>query len=423
MSPIRSKNKSLCPLFAANNQTSVNTSTPIIVKKISQSQQPQQQQQHKPINDHLIDTHNDRNKSCNFLTSSSIPYREKKNPLSSTRLSCYKPKISQTNNQLPHYKSVDDFMFLNAADDLTSNTDSTDSDYLSVTGGGTEIDHHQTTASTDMSSKLFYSRKKDHQPSVGGLQQSPELHQNQYQNHDDTYGFASLKTKSVDNLCDQIENDIIRRNSTEQSTTPSMSNKKKHQAAAYLSNRIRLMSNRTQKLFHRFYSQHTNSECSKPLVIGSPIILQPNQIPAHLLTSKSRRSLSYGHLPDIDDFQQNLKPFQEPREDHLICNIQKVASDTFGINADDTDSGILVNESGQSSIIETEDSIKIDHLSEKILAKHPNEYKFVRIQIHDDDRNRSLRLVLTQKQRYSENNKNRIGYQVTNILPGGLIDR
>lgn len=454
LSPVRSKNKSSCPLFV-HNQQSVSTSTPIISKKILQSHQ-QQLQEHRST-DHLAETDDRLHYKSNNLTSAAIPYREKKNPLSSTRLSCYKPKISQPNDDLlPHYKSVDDFMFLNATDDLTSNTDSTDSDYLSVSGGGADISTTVPASPTEMTSKIFFNRKKDsqispnHDPpeqqSSSGQQQSHDLNHYRIPNthivHDDTYGFATLKTKSVDNLCDQIEKDILRRNS-EQTSTP-ISNKKK-QAAAFLSNRIRLMSNRTQKLFHRFYSQHTNpSECSKQLIIGSPILVTPlpKQMPAatvqaHIMNSKNRRSLSYGHLPDIDDFQQNLKPFNQQTEiirateTDLVCNIQKV-SDTFGINADDTDSGILVNESGQSSIIETDDTLKIEQTivdTEKsnVMLKHRspiNEYKFVRIHIRDNDiLDRALRVVLTQRPRYSDNNKKRIGYHVTNILPGGLIER
>lgn len=453
LSPVRTKNKSL---FCSNvSSSTIQASTPIIIKK--SSQQPQLSP--KTAEPSFLN----RNDHKGPLTSGgTIPYREKKNPLPSTRLSCYKPKIPITSN-LPHYKSVDDFMFLNCED-----LNTTESDASPPAIEVSEIDmfakcrlksHRPSQEPPDDNDDVFRASSSPpatlQRPAMGQLHH--QLHQQRPKNstpvdvtHDETYGFAAAvathKTKSVDNLCDEIEKEVMRRNSSGPvpilNATPA---NKKRIATAFLSNRFRMMSNRTQRLFQRFVSQQNDS---KPTVI-TPTEQTPSSgpaLPSSLTTCKSRRSLSYGNLPDIDDFRLELPKANEQQQYHspshqhinldenihrddLICNMTKTLdalSAGSGSAGEDADSGILVNESGQSSIVETAEDHNIKFLetcpSMEGTNKPPNEYQCVRIRIHDDDE-RSLGVVLTPVARPSDNTQKRIGYMVTLIHSGGLVDR
>lgn len=286
--------------------------------------------------------------------------------------------------------------------------------------------------------------------------------------HDETYGFAAAaaavaapsKTKSVDNLCDQIEEEIMRRNSStildghSPTTAPTTSSKKR---ITYLSNRIRVMSNRTQRLFHRFVQSGkggvgsggdsaAQSEDSNNDFVMLRAADATTALPASLTTCKSRRSLSYGNLPAIDDF-----------------NLMNAAADGGGVGndmhtltkrldalgggsmdgaielnmADDADSGILVNESGQSSIIETEFKETTTNRMDSDDATAPEvccgddlptmaapttmEYKCVRIHLMPDDDDEKKLLVSVAPMARSTDATKRIGYVVTAIHAGGLI--
>ncbi len=113
-----------------------------------------------------------------------------------------------------------------------------------------------------------------------------------------------------------------------------------------LSSKFRSMSNKTQKLLSKLYSSsNLNLKSSTAEVSGDFAIFQPKKFPStSSRVSHSRRSLSYGTLPDFRD------NFEAKKVEH-----------------EDGDSGILVNESGASSIIETENeekNLKVDE-SEK----------------------------------------------------------
>lgn len=457
LSPVRTKNKSLFGGNSNSNTATTNTSTPIIIKKISQ----QPELSPKSSEPSFLN----RNDLKGIHTSGgTIPYREKKNPLPSTRLSCYKPKIPITSN-LPHYKSVDDFMFLNSEDPTT-----TDSDASPPVIEISKIDmfakcrlksHRSSQEPPDDNDDVFRASPSPpatpQRPAMGQLHH--QLHQQRPKNinsipvdvtHDETYGFAAAvatnKTKSVENLCDEIEREVMRRNSS--GPVPvlnAMPTNKKRIATAFLSNRFRLMSNRTQKLFQRFVSHPTDT---KPPIIPTTEQVPPGglALPLSLTNCRSRRSLSYGNLPDIDDFSLEVPKtseqhqYQSPSHQHidlnetihsddLICNMTKTLdalSAGSGSTGEDADSGILVNESGQSSIVETADDHNIKFLetcpSMEGTNKPPNEYQCVRIRIHDDDE-RSLGVVLTPMARPSDNIHKRIGYMVTVIHSGGLVDR
>lgn len=210
----------------------------------------------------------------------SVPYREKRNPLSNTRLSCYKPVINTpitsdsligfNHRHLKNYKSVEDFLSM----DATESSSSSD------------------TASCNRINDEF--------------------------NDDASLGLQKSKRLG-------------------------------------LSSKFRSMSNKTQKLFSKLYSSSNSLKSSTAEVSNDfTINIQPKKLP--LTSSKvshSRRSLSYGMLPDLKDNFEVKK-----------------------IETEDGDSGILVNESGASSMIETEQEEKSIKEAESLENKIEKE-KFI----------------------------------------------
>lgn len=192
-----------------------------------------------------------------------MPYREKRNPLSSTRLSCYKPLPDKKFDlsSLKNYKSVDDFLSLDRAMDDAEES----------------IASMPFIASTQ---NLTLRRRVDESTIAQPKMSQPEA-------------------------CE---------------ATPKL---KKHG----ISNKLRSMSDKTHKLFSKLYSSSNlkSSSNSSSDVCDDFILQRPNVV-------NSRRSLSYGTLPGLNEFE-----------------IKK-------IEAEDGDSGILVNESGASSMVETDSS-------------------------------------------------------------------
>jgi hypothetical protein len=174
-------------------------------------------------------------------TISGVPYREKRNPLSSTRLSCYKPVPVESFEikNLKNFKSVDDFLSL----DIQSTRETF------------EMSDQQQISTNDGMSTLQRSKKPG---------------------------------------------------------------------------KLKSMSDKTRKLFSKIVSSSNlkgNSNCSSSDVCNDFIIQRPTkQNPA-----VCRRSLSYGTLP-VNEFEAKK------------------------IEIEDGDSGILVNESGASSMVETDSS-------------------------------------------------------------------
>jgi hypothetical protein len=202
----------------------------------------------------------------------SVPYREKRNPLSSTRLSCYKPLPDKKFDlsSLKNYKSVDDFL---------------------------SLDHSaMNDADESVVSMPFIASSRD----------------------------LTLRRKtSIDESVKEMPK-ITQPPDAPDVTTHKM---KKHG----LSNKLRSMSDKTHKLFSKLYSGSTSkSNLSSSDVCNDFILQRPSRPPPS--TINSRRSLSYGTLPGINEF-----------------DIKK-------IEAEDGDSGILVNESGASSMVETDSS-------------------------------------------------------------------
>lgn len=416
---MRTKNKSLCPLFS-------NTSTPI-TKKIFQQQQQ--------ANINKVSSHDLDQKHVTLFTEkplstnldnriAGINYREKRNPLVSTRLSCYKPKLSG-HYSLPHCKSVDDFMFLNA-DDTASTCSDYSGDMTTALIGSYHAEDHKNNRMNEI----------DVPNSVCTDEQSAN-NEPKTVNTDATYGF--IATKSIQ---DNLDKKDMEANNT---TNTSLMASKKKSSSAYLSERIKSMSNRTQKIFSRLYNHnHPNGkDTSSPhniFSIKSKPSIAVDQSNTNVGTN-SRRSLSYGNLPALEDFHRNLKAFENnvikidikdsTSDDHSIISDDHLGSEKNhkDVLAEDTDSGILVNESGQSSIIivEPDEQNKIgnDGVSDRKINDIVDnlikcEYKFVQLHLDEDDIDRSLRVVVSP--RHFDNGK-RLSYQVSDIIPGGLIDR
>lgn len=375
----------------------------------------------------------DKKKGSNSL--SATIFREKKNPLSSTRLSCYQPIKPQI--EPAHYKSVDNFMFLNTINDELNalNTEM----FINCRRTHKKLTRSPLLPATPLPSDHI--QQQQHQL-------RPKTTPSSSDQHDESYGFAPsatclppTKTKSVDNLCNQIEEEIIRQNSETIAASSSSSKKR----VTSLSNRIRVMSSRTQRLFHRFVQGKAANQSEQ----NDDFTMLRSQLPESLTTCKSRRSLSYGNLPDIDDFNLNLEAASistlqdAPLADDVKTDIGDMVTkrlDTLGSFErcvaelanipDDADSGILVNESGQSSIIETElrevggteprdgKEVCTNEIQPAIM-----EYKCVRIRMSDVAVAERRLLVSVAPIARSADSTIRIGYVVTTIHAGGLISR
>lgn len=221
----------------------------------------------------------------------SVPYREKRNPLSSTRLSCYKPLPDKKFENLKNYKSVDDFLSL----DATESSDASDVNDTIV--------------------------------SMPFIASSHDLRMN-----------STLRNSS-----DELDNVTTPKMKQQQDGTETLRRMKKHG----ISSKLRSMSDKTQKLFSRLYSNPAlKSNSSSSDVCNDFIIQRPVKAPSSMINS--RRSLSYGTLPGVNEFE-----------------IKK-------IETEDGDSGILINESGASSMVETDSGSDDPKTEIEIIKAHPD---------------------------------------------------
>lgn len=399
---------------------------------------------------------------------STISYREKRNPLASTRLSCYKPKITD-NYSLPHYKSVDDFLFLsgNTSDEIASNS-SSNSECSSSDNCHTAIDinandhfvHNQELCTLTKEKKnqsacdLLSEREHENNDNTDGhdqRQRTPATIRRGIGNRkdfDETYGFTTCNAKSVENIFEQKL----------YSLASSPKKTRKDLNMSNISEKIKCMSSRTQKLFSKIYSnggQSASNSVSGKQSTAKPnpksieqSVAQPVVIEQNTKVPKSRRSLSYGHLPGLEDFRQTLKNFnkstksdikEEPIDETITHNMQKcslataAAKDDLLVGGEDTDSGILVNESGQSSIVDTDYVPHVD--AHSFNSSHQNrlqgagntsnqeiEFKFVRLCIEENDPDRCLGFGVKSVRNDATMNKGS-GYHVATIQIGGAADR
>lgn len=370
-----------------------------------------------------------------------ISYREKRNPLASTRLSCYKPKISE-HYSLPHYKSVDDFLFLNNSDEVTSNssTSTVGSDYSGI--NQTVIEKNTSNPHLlDTNDNLILSNDE---------KKYSELHINEDEDsenklNNENYDFSSLTTKSVENIFEPKLYALA--------STPT-NNKKSRMDMANFSDKIKTMSSRTQKLFSKIYNNSENKSASstnkqsqltnqitESRVNENETVPNKTKPATEEKSSKSRRSLSYGNLPGLEDFRATLRNFHKSQnnkniKEEINPKVKDHVKDDLLVGGEDTDSGILVNESGQSSIIETDDAFHPDHIAcgaerstkSRNASKYSStdvnsnfEFKFVQLCIEEIDIDRCLGFGVKAVRNDAMNK--RISYQVANIRSGGVVDR
>uniref|UniRef100_A0A1Y9H1Z2 PDZ domain-containing protein n=2 Tax=Anopheles dirus TaxID=7168 RepID=A0A1Y9H1Z2_9DIPT len=492
----------------------------------------------------IVDTIENRSPS---LSQRSIPYREKKNPLGSTRLSCYQPislesrpeecpepdrlqhgvaVVDSRNSatlriqtvRLPLYKSVDDLIFLGSSGDVivpdpldapeqTSEPSKVAADQHSQSavqrlGGSTKHQHHlkraitvespttvgiatdrrlscpqnTTAAGTESSSPSTTTSevpkndpKRAPEPNVMTMDDHPL-------DHDETYGFAQMRT-----TLGPIETAYrLRLEALKQETNgtadPSPATLKTPKKKDNFTNKIRAMSDRTQKLFSRIYSTNGagGSSAPKGYHLSATKSLKKS---TGKLSEASRRSVSYGALPGLADFQQSgpsrqcdddyedvekrpppdivppasalLPPPPPPplsSKQHQLDDIDAdllvggagsvitISSGSAGhTDAEDGDSGILVNESGASSILETDDvfqdvqSGRIPCIPTKVGtgggATEPTEFKLVTIRLDEplDEEGNGLGIIIAPIATTDGEVSNR--YKVAHVLPGGLVCR
>lgn len=285
ISPIRLKNKNIPPRSTSPSAHSVNSSIRTTISTSTPTHFTLNRLQQRNRNANVFDNcdkelnydgddavkyssisviensfHSYRSELSRTIGGYSVPYREKRNPLSNTRLSCYKPAINTSTAAVNHrnfknYKSVEDFLSMD------------------------------TTESSSVSS-------------------------------------SEMAASSCNRINDEFNDDA---------TSTMQKNKR-----LGFSSKFRSMSNKTQKLFSKFYSSSNSLKSSTDVSNDFTINIQPKKFSLTApKVSHSRRSLSYGTLPDFKDNFEVKK-----------------------IETEDGDSGILVIESGASSMIETEQDEK-----------------------------------------------------------------
>lgn len=346
---------------------------------------------------------------------------EKRNPLGNTRLSCYKPKIGDKFSLPTHYKSVDDILFLNSIDDDTS------APATQASGIGARI------IDRTMSTQMEYSQISTDAATMGN---SLRMAQRQFGGDDDDGSCTAqlCTTKSAENI---LEPNLYE--------PPVGSGKKpKKPNMLHISDKIRTMSSRTQKLFARIYNGSQSKQQSQSEQASSMGRHGVKAATCRISSPKSRRSLSFGHIPGEDDLKQILKDIDQlddgdrDRSIHpdtqkplfangTISRQQRLPDEPIKSNSDgeDTDSGIhSVNESGQSSIIDNGAEAHEISDDERTLIEAQDinadiDFKFVRIPIEFGcGLGVGLKAVIGD----SVINK-RVGYHVASIEDGGMVFR
>uniref|UniRef100_A0A1B0EZF0 PDZ domain-containing protein n=1 Tax=Phlebotomus papatasi TaxID=29031 RepID=A0A1B0EZF0_PHLPP len=272
-----------------------------------------------------------------------MTFREKRNPLPSTRLSCYTPATAQN-----HCKSIDDFIFLNVDDSVSTSSGSEYSGEMSAIIGSYRADDGDDKSTTNTHHQLTVARRSQ-------------------------FVAKNFKSKSTENVFDDPAPD--------DEVPDCLGGKRSDQNGA-------------QKVFTRFY---------------------PNRLEDEVENASNRRSLSYGHLPEIDEF---------------LC-YQSLNSDAisgFGerkktpIDQDDCDSGILVNE-GQSSIVsEVEESPEPPKLPVRMQLEEKRHFKYVKLDVDPSavaQRN-GFGILISQISPETPTNINR--YRIRHIMRGSVAD-
>ncbi|KFB49564.1 AGAP008384-PA-like protein [Anopheles sinensis] len=511
VSPIRIKHKQQA-IAAAANGGQVGAGTKPLSRSIG----------------NIVDTIESR--SSPSLGHRSIPYREKKNPLGSTRLSCYQPisleqqpaagDVEEDATCLPRrtalgscatlhraqkarhplYKSVDDLIFLSSVASESDNRHPTNDDGAipsadSLTFPHQHQHHNQSPINVDTSTRVVPRRRLSSSSAVGQIavdrtsdevQNIDHLPKNEHHpaamstktamdpgDHDETYGFAQMRnTLGPIETAFRLRLEALKQEENAAASSASSVGFKTPKKKDNFTNKIRAMSDRTQKLFSRIYStnsggpapQKTNNGSSMAAYLSATKSLKKS---SSKLSEASRRSVSYGALPGLADFQANVisKDYEDieekqptlPRHDlkapekHTNALVDDVdgelvlvtggtgegkigpASGGGHTDAEDGDSGILVNESGASSILETDDVFhegSIPSIPSKVVNGFVDstEFKLVTIRLDDEtdggcaaEDAGGLGIIVTPIATSDGEVSNR--YKVAHVLPGGLVYR
>lgn len=326
----------------------------------------------------------------------SVPYREKRNPLGSTRLSCYKPVPEKRDmSTLKNYKSVDDFLCLD---------DNASADYPIKQELSNDLD------------LIAPVKPKEQELLPAAAAETPKKQESQAPS---SPKFTSKTSKSIENI--YKINFSRMAEGKDDSSSLNRSLKKKEGG---FTNKIKAMSDKTQKLFSKLYSNSLHKQNSSELC--NDFIIQRSSSMAH-----NRRSLSYGTLPGIHELEkcEIQKPTQPEKAESLdeendesndsIKTVIYVSSN----DCEDGDSGILVNESGASSMLETDD-VFYDHPSLPVKLDDEtgkkDEFKLVRLRLQNVNCVEDLGIEIRQMKQFNlENSRFEIAY----IVPNKLVDR
>uniref|UniRef100_A0A182KDD5 PDZ domain-containing protein n=1 Tax=Anopheles christyi TaxID=43041 RepID=A0A182KDD5_9DIPT len=518
----------------------------------------------------IVDTIESRSPS---LSQRSIPYREKKNPLGSTRLSCYQPISLETRTTAeakeeeeeeekkqevtgreygatvvldsatlrvqkvrhPLYKSVDDLIFLGSTGDVIVPATTTPAQKSSEVTARSEAasplqqstlhrlalqgkpasdtrrNHLHRAITVDVESgcsdqptpainrRLSFPQgtersssrtERDAVPACEGTasvvpkndQEPTAVIAMDLSDHDETYGFAQMRTTlGPIETAYRLRLEAFKHepgngadSSSITSTTTTSSTFKTPKKKDNFTNKIRAMSDRTQKLFSRIYSTNTSGSAAggqKGYHLSTTKSLKKS---TGKLSEASRRSVSYGALPGLADFQCGVSKERDDdyedvgkRQDTVPAVVVKQhqqiddmeadllvgggtviaisGSSTGHTDAEDGDSGILVNESGASSILETDDVFheqqqqhiggsRIPCIPSKVLyhgsVAESSEFKLVTIRLDEPaelmaepgvENGCGLGIIIAPIATTEGEVSNR--YKVAHVLPGGLVFR
>jgi hypothetical protein len=141
--------------------------------------------------------------------------------------------------------------------------------------------------------------------------------------------------------------------------------------------------------------------------------------------------LSYGTLPGIHELDKcivvkpEVKASESLEEEGDESNNDSIKTVIHVTSADceDGDSGILVNESGASSMLET-DEVFYDHPSlpakiDEDSAKK-DEFKLVRLRLHNVSSVEDLGMEIKQMKQFNTENSR---FEIAYIVPNKLVDR
>ncbi|XP_055599022.1 uncharacterized protein LOC129748425 [Uranotaenia lowii] len=397
------------------------------------------------------------------LSHRSIVYREKekKNPLGSTRLSCYQPINFENSSDIGTksllYKSVDDLIFLsggltaeNCESDFSGPADNNNKEQNgsnAATSLNNSSNNKNTTESqlnqsllisSCVSSNCAINTRGAPTTSSSSLSVVVAAESDEPKNdrsnmaasglvdHDETYGFAQLRCKPSIEQMYQMKLDALK---DEEKLNDSSNFKTPHKKKENFTHKIKAMSDRTQKLFSKIYSNNSAYKGSSTTPVQTPHISPSKSLKkSPSKVSANRRSMSYGALPGLTDFQKSLeKSHQEEQHRH-----QQQQQHQNPDSGEDCDSGIIVNESGASSILlDGEDSAFLPHIPQKQLlnscSSENTEFKLVRIRLDEqvsvpsgtgEDVN-SLGIIVSHMGNGDGEISNR--YKVAHVLPGGLV--